>query len=75
MALWLRKVFKQHREQNSLREEFLNMFKILHEVSTPHEIGTVIIRPLTAPHEGTTIVQYLKICLHRGSSQAHSVPL
>ena len=48
VAVRLRKVFKQHCEQNSLREEFLNMFKILHDVSTPHEIGTVIVRPLTA---------------------------
>ena len=49
VAEWVRKVLKQLREQNSLLTKFLNMFKILHDVSTPHEISTVIVRPLMAP--------------------------
>ena len=49
VAVRRRKVLKQLREQNSLLTKFLNMFKILHDVSTPHEIATVIVQPLTAP--------------------------
>ena len=44
-----RKVLKQLRECNSLLTKFLNMFKILHDVPTPHQIGTIIVRPLTGP--------------------------